>query len=236
MVLLGKRGLLVDWLKSETLSDFYFSLPFQWNKSKSNFVVKSDKKIKFHRARIICVATYLIPVICQIYVTREHSTRNVTVHSILFLTAISLGLITQHVNYKRRVGMVSLFNNLLDYERRQDSALKASKRSSILTRLLIWTQTSCGTCMPVLYHLNIIRNPCFPLNLGYWLSDQCETAKLGVAGPATWSTSEVMIKVAISLTSYFNWAFVFTGFCFEFAIELLVHGFCFQAYISNAGM
>jgi len=89
--------------------------------------------------------------------------------------------------------------------------------------------------MPTLYHLDILRNPCFPVYVGYWLSDQCQSDKIGLALPPTWTLKEIGTKLCISLTSYMNWNLLMTGISFFGNVCAVVHGHCFRSYISQYG-
>lgn len=102
-----------------------------------------------------------------------------------------------------------------------------------MVKFLLVLFTATGIFMPVLYHLDILRNPCFPMYVGYWLSNQC----LDVGKPLkpTWTIDETSTHVAIALVSYFVWSFLLVGFTLNSSIQVILFGHCFRIYVSAFG-
>lgn len=246
MEILGQTGVLKEWLSSTKVSDFCFTLPYEWNEKKSCFQTKSLKKQKLHMIRIKIAVVYIFFALIQVVTTWSESSRVVAVHSSLFMVSLFVDTGCQATNSSKAKQIVNLFNNLLAYEKNQSknrsqvdqSFLKSSAigKSLAVTKHLMNGQTATGFLMPVLYHLDIFRNPCYPLYVGYWLCGQCQNVELGNPSPGTGSFTEISYKAVVSIVSYSNWSFVFSGFCYVLGIELLLHGFCFRAFIAEAGM
>ncbi|CAL8136191.1 unnamed protein product [Orchesella dallaii] len=109
--------------------------------------------------------------------------------------------------------------------------LKGSWVATWMVRLM----TSTGLVTPILYHLAMLDNPCFPIYLGYWLTEQCQSDQLGIASPQTWSANELGAKFVIILLSYMNWNLLMTGISFFASVTMVVVGHCFRSYIARYG-
>lgn len=239
MVLYSNDALLATWLKNQSICNF--SMPFCWNQDMGMFQVKPNKNTtKKHKARLAIAFVYLTLALVQALLTWKHSTRNVTMHSITFITAFIMSLTSHSVNWIYRNEVVNLFNALLDFDRNQLSreqiqAQKFPTKTSVaqlFTKFLISVQTATGLFMPILYHLNVLRDPCFPMYVGYWLCEQCQNTELGM--PQTVSV-QIGTKLMISLVSYTQWSFVYGGHCFHIGIELMLQGTCLQAFVEHIG-
>lgn len=96
-------------------------------------------------------------------------------------------------------------------------------------------EISCVT-VPLLYHADLILNPCLPTNLGgYWLVDTQCRGQIGTDLEATWSIHEIWTKSIVCFVSYFNWSFLLSGSYFHGTLALLVKSFCLKRYIILAG-
>lgn len=107
---------------------------------------------------------------------------------------------------------------------------------SLMIKLCMRTMELSGLCLPLLYHADLIRNPCLPIHLGgYWIVyDQCK-GKFGVDLQPTWSLNEVLSKLVVFGVSYFNWSFLLSGFSFHLSLSLLLKSYCLRSYIKFAG-
>lgn len=241
MALFENNGLLETWKRNGAICGF--TLPFSWNKNRTCFEVKTGNITGFHQFRIAVAMVYFVVATVQVAFTWSDSSRQVVMHSVIFLSAFLEGIITHTVNWLSRKEIVGLFNNLLKFERQnaitnQTKDTKETTKGNVsaqFIKMLINSQILTGFFMPVLYHLDIFRNPCYPMYAGYWLNDQCMDVPLGTSNPAQGSVFEITIKGGIALVSYLNWTFVYIGYCYHMGIELLMHGFYFRNVIQNVG-
>ncbi len=90
--------------------------------------------------------------------------------------------------------------------------------------------------VPLLYHVELMRNPCLPINLGgYWIVDAQCGGQLGTELKATWSIQEILTKLIVCFVSYFNWSFLVSGCYLQTTLVILVKSYCMKNYIELAG-
>lgn len=244
MTLLGKRRLLQFWIKGHSVSDCCGGMPFKWDKEEEKFVLKTIKQHKVYLARILIAFLYWLFCLVQVYLVWELTSTVVALHSILFGTTYFLCLTCHYVNWTERNAVVELFNNLVlfekdalgnseDEEEKEDDPVL--KKLDLVTICVMFMQTQTSITMPPLYQTGMATNPCYPVNLGYWLSERCSNDDLGVAHAVHWGFREVGVALLIQFVSYTNWMFVLTPYCYNIAYELVLHGHCFRSYIYQYG-
>lgn len=238
MALIGRNGILKSWQQDGTICAF--ALPFSWNENKTQIETKTGKAARVYQIRIAVAMVYSVIAAVQVANTWTTSSRQVAMHSIIFLTAF-FDSITQHgLIWRSKTDAVWLANNLLKFEKQVSHSEKFEETKTGITsaffiRILIHSEILTGLSMPFLYHFDMFRNPCYPMYAGYWLNDQCSNVEVGTSNPAQGSFSEIAIKVAVALTSFINWTFLYIGFCYYIGIEFLLHGFYFRAAIEHVG-
>lgn len=243
MVLLGQAGLLKDMIRNLKYCDWCGALPFKWNDNVKKLELKSQRKLYIFITRLWIASLYIILSFIQVVRVFKTAPLVVITHSVMFLACGSLNLSCHLVNYKQRSGVVGLCNNLIGFEQKfsKDNAKTdtGNKRKSSTTdfflRYMMYLLTCTGITMPIVYHLDILRNPCLPMYVGNWLSSQCLDEKPGYHFKATWTYMEIGTKVGISLLSYFNWSLLLVGCCFEQGLEYVLEGDCFRVYIAEFG-
>ncbi|CAL8140564.1 unnamed protein product [Orchesella dallaii] len=172
----------------------------------------------------------------QVISTWKQAKMVVITHNVMFIGSYVVISINGYVFHKQADLVATLFNSLIDFEQRHyNGKFSTNVKGSLLIIFMLRMMTATGILMPTLYHLDIIRNPCFPVYLGYWLSDQCEDGKLGHALPATWSGIELGTKIGIAFCSYLNWNLLMTGIPFFVSIAYTLHGHCCRSYIYQYG-
>lgn len=245
MVLLGPNGILKVVRKVMAYSDWWQCLPFSWNYKKVRLEKKSKEKLKYHRIRLAISMIYMALSVIQVVRVFKGSALIVKTHSIQFLSCFIFCLSCHLVNYKELSNVIELFNSLIYFERRFTQLDVNFKRSPLATRenqqvlflmkCFVYAMTYTAIGLPILYHLDILRMPCYPLYVGYWLSSQCDDKNLGIQSKATWSAQEIGTKLGISLASYFIWSFCMAGCLFQISLECIVHGHCLRSYIAEYG-
>ncbi len=247
MILLGEKGLLKDLKYNLLFADWCGGLPFKWNNSQNRLEVKTKNEIRLYGFRLFIALLYLIFATIQVVRVFKGAPLIVITHNIMFLSTYMGCICCHYVNYKELSCIVQLFNSFIDFEQRlclvgrktgkgHDQKLhQVSGQTLLMIKYLIRLMTSSGISMPILYHLDIIRNPCFPMYVGYWLSDQCDDTNLGTALKPTWTSVEVGIKFGISFISYLMWSLLLVGMVFQISLECIVHGICFRSYVTEFG-
>lgn len=163
----------------------------------------------------------------------------------MFISCTIFCLSCHLVNFTELPSVIELFNTLIYFERRFELIkfnvrgfpvyAKEKQQATNLLKYFLLAITCTGTVKPVVYHLDILRNPCYPLYVGYWLSSQCDEKHLGMHFKATWSVQEMSTKIGISLVSYFVWSFLISGCLFKISLEYIVQGHCLRSYIAQVG-
>ncbi len=108
--------------------------------------------------------------------------------------------------------------------------------SATLTKIVVKIFSYSLVVVPVIYHIDMARNPCLPTNLGYWIVDTQCVGKLGSESKATWSLYEICAKLLIVAINYLNWSFLASSVYFHGTLILLVKTYCLTRYIQLAGI
>ncbi|CAL8112263.1 unnamed protein product [Orchesella dallaii] len=97
--------------------------------------------------------------------------------------------------------------------------------------------TISSIAMPLSYHLDIIRNPCFPVYAGYSLSVQChnDIGNHKQLMPTYWSASEIGTRLGICFLSYVNWNFLVTGTASFVTLSIVLVGHYFRTCVAQYG-
>ncbi|CAL8127975.1 unnamed protein product [Orchesella dallaii] len=236
--MLLSSDLLAGLRQNISLCDYFGGIPFKWNKESNRLEVRSKKKLKLYGIRLYIAFFYKFLAMIQVVSTWKRVKMFVITHNVMFIASYAVIGAAAYVFYKYAYSCASLFNNMIEYEERHYKGKRISKTELKGTWLATWMvrlMTSTGILMPTLYHLDIIRNPCFPVYLGYWLSDQCQPDRIGLASPATWSAKEIGTKIGISLLSYMNWNLLMSGIPFFVNVSVVITGHCFRSYIFQYG-
>lgn len=242
MVLLGEKGLSKDLMYNLIIADWCGAVPFKWNNSKKRLETKTRNKIRQYGVRLCISLLYLICAAIQVIWVFKPAPLIVKTHSIMFLACGILSMCCHFVNYSELPQVVQLSNSFLDFEQRLATFKERGVKQRQITeskRFLIKVMTQLMTCtgilMPIVYHLDILRNPCFPLYVGYWISGQCNPNKLGTPMKPTWTAYEFFTKIGIILVSYFNWSLLLVGMLFQVSWKCIIQGHCFRRYIAEFG-
>ncbi|CAL8133527.1 unnamed protein product [Orchesella dallaii] len=232
------HGLMKEFIKNLQISDTFASLPYTWNEKLKRLELKCSSKIYVNKFRVSIAMLYLGAALLQVIWTCKKAGRMVMTHSAMFVADYVTNITSHFLNYNDTKATVQLFNSVIEFEEKRypnDSNKEISKeKGRHFTKFLMRMMAITGIYMPPLYHLDILRNPCFPMYVGYWLSDQCGT-KMGLASPGSWSILEFGTKALISLVSYINWSFVITSHCFHTSAGMVLLGHCIRSYISQYG-
>ncbi|CAL8121156.1 unnamed protein product [Orchesella dallaii] len=159
-------------------------------------------------------------------------------HSTLFVASFFLNTVSLYLSFSKRNEIVGLLNGIILYQEKHHGNCTEAELKSYpgyrMTKYLLYMIAATGFFMPILYHLEILRNPCFPMYLGDWLSDQCGVIP-GVYSPATRTLQEFLIKLGISATSYINWSFGFANYGCQIVVAFVLKGHCIRSFISKYG-
>ncbi|CAL8133409.1 unnamed protein product [Orchesella dallaii] len=200
-------------------------------------MVLLDGLIKFYVINLrFCDAFGSVPYEWNIKAVWLESGTFVLTHNAMFVTDYLANIAAIILNSKKPKEIVALLNRFLEFEEKRKSMepIKQEKGRG-KTKILMQMVTQTGLFMPPLYHLDILRNPCFPMYLGYWVSEQCPSElEIGIPLPATWSLLEFGTKVVISLLSYMNWSFILTSHC-SHVLGLVLQAHCLRSYIKQYG-
>lgn len=245
MILIGPKGILDDVVKNLKYSDWCESLPFSWNPTEKRLEKKTRKTLRYLGIRLSISILYTAFAVIQVVRVFKGSDLIVKTHSIMFISCLIFCLSCHLVNYTELPNVTELFNTLIDFEVRFEqiknnvrglpSFTKKKQQATKLLKYFLFAMTCTGTVMPVVYHLDILRNPCYPLYVGYWLSDQCDEKKLGIQLKASWSVQEIGTKFGIAMVSYFVWSFMISGCMFQISLECIVQGHCLRSYVAEFG-
>ncbi|CAL8121154.1 unnamed protein product [Orchesella dallaii] len=231
-------GLAADFVKSLQISDTFGSLLYKWNPLNCRLELKSIKKFRIYNFRVGFQIIYLLLVLVQISWTWKDANRMVRMHSTLFATDFVLNITSLYLTSTKAKEIVALLNGFMSFQEKHhvnstETDFKKTKGYKI-TKLLLFACGATGISMPILYHLEILRNPCFPMYLGYWLSDQCGT-KLGSYTQTKRTLAELLIKLSISAFSFVNWSIGFASYCFQIGVAFVLEGHCLRYFISKYG-
>ncbi|CAL8136660.1 unnamed protein product [Orchesella dallaii] len=221
-----------------SLCDYFGGIPFKWNKISNRMEVRSEKALKIYGVRLYLAFLYKLLVIVQVVYTWKKVTMSVVIHNVMFVVSYIMIGTAGYVFYIHAHASAGFFNNMVEYEERHYTGKHISKsdlKGSWVATWMVRLMTSTGLVTPVLYHVAIIGNPCFPIYLGYFLCDQCNNDHLGQASTPTWSAKELGTKIGIMLLSYVNWNLLMTGITFFSNVPLVVVGNCFRNYIARFG-
>lgn len=240
MVLLESKGLLKDVIRNIAICDWCGALPYQWSPSLEKLVAKPPLKLTIYKVHLIISFLYIIGCFAQVGNYWKSASLSVVTHSVMFLTIGVLSLVTHIVNFACLEQVIALFNSFLQFEKEtleQEKKPKTKKpdRWQYIAKYLMLVERLTGVFMPITYHMDVIRNPCFPMYVGYWLSTQCQLDNLGKALKPSWAVEEIVANVAITMTSYYVWCFLLIGYCLHLSLQLVLHGHCFRTYIRDWG-
>lgn len=239
MTLLGNGGFLKDIKHALQISDWFGALPFQWNDELDQLELKSEKKRFYFKCRLVLGILYYILAMIQVFCVIGNASLLVITHSVLNMTTGVVVLSGQIMNWIHLPGVVDLFNSFIQLERNfvgsnaQPKSKSTSKKRTL--QCMIYMLISTGIFVPLTYHLDVLRNPCFPVYVGFWMSSQCLPDKPGHYLEPTWSPMEILAKFGISLGSFLNWGFLIPGILLDAALEYVIEGNCFRVYTSEFG-
>ncbi len=167
----------------------------------------------------------------------------VITHSILFLGCQVVCLSCQHVNFKQLSGVVQLCNGFIQLEQNFENYFgnptvvhkPKSKSTDLFLRGMSYILTCTTLSAQVVNHVDILRDPCFPVYVGYWLNPQCGNDTPGHDSNFTWSFVEVLTKVAMLVVVCFCWSPLYSGGDFQMSLEYIMEGHCFQVGLKEFG-
>ncbi|CAL8144796.1 unnamed protein product [Orchesella dallaii] len=243
MVLL-EDGLLPVFIKTLRIADSYAAIPFKWNPVKYRLELKYSLPLHVYNIRRVFASAYLLFAAIQVAWIWDVADTQVKSHSILTGTVYMISIVGHYLYATEGKAILQHFNWMVRFEKRrqQESKQKSPedrghnkiKLGAMMIIYFMPLLAAFGVGLPPLLFLDAMRNPCYPVYIGYWLSEQCQ-AEIGVALPSTWSLREFGTKFFISLVLWINWRFVFACHCFQDAFDIMLKGHCFRSYISSYG-
>ncbi|CAL8128263.1 unnamed protein product [Orchesella dallaii] len=233
--------LLKDFVSNLRIVDTFGSLRYKWNESKCRLELKSSTKIQICNWRLYVAFLNLGISLYQIILTWKVASLMVIIHSAMLVTDYFVNFCSHYLHAAESKEFVKLFNSFIEFEERRykksgrpQNSTKTRMNGILFTKYLMQMMAVTGILMPILANLDIIRNPCWPSYVGYWLSDRCQ-GKLGSTLDVAWTMKESGITVAIALFSYFNWSFMLCCYSFQILASLILQGYCMKTYISKFG-
>ncbi|CAL8112273.1 unnamed protein product [Orchesella dallaii] len=220
------------------ICDYFGGIPFKWNKEKNMLEAKSRFKLKLYGIRFYFALLYKFFVMFQVISTWKNVKMFVITHNVMFISSYILITTCAYAFYKNAHRIASLFNQMIEYELRHckpGTVDLNNVKGTTLVICMVRMMSITGIFLPTFYHLDMIRNPCFPVYLGYWLSEQCQEGNLGQALSPTWSPVELGTKIGMSLLSYMNWNLLMTGIGFYLNVAVILSGHCIRSYIGQYG-
>ncbi|CAL8118874.1 unnamed protein product [Orchesella dallaii] len=214
------------------VTSIFSSICFKWDEGKGEFEVKAPNKLLIYKIRMRTAWFYTASVLFQVALTWNQANISVKMHSILFSSAIVMNCYCHHTFYSKRTEIVAYLNGMMMFEKqRNPKQWKPNDFHGIITTVLIRLMAITGVTLPFLYHLELIRLPCMPMHLGYFLAKDICRGEFGMSYPSTWSMEEIGAKLLILGVSYFNWSFLMSGFPAHLSVGLMLKGHCLRSYI-----
>ncbi len=243
MKLLGKDGLLKDIKLNLRYSGWNGGLPFQWNETHGILEKKPQKDLRKLGLRLGIATLYFIVSLIQVFRIFNRASLMVITHSILMMSGVVLVLSSEYANLVQISGVVQLCNGFIQLEHNFSKQFennktvndKPPKSKDWLLRGMIYLLTFSGLTVPIVFFLDILRNPCLPGYAGYWMSSQCDIDRPGYYLKPTWSFGEVSTKVGLSLAATFTWIPLIAGAFFQMSLEYIMEGNCFRVDIEELG-
>lgn len=232
--MLFAEGLYDALLHTHRICDFFGSLPFKW--SKGRLSLKAPFFLNIYMLRLCLSFGYMVCALFQVAASLQEANAVVMAHTVMFVSDYLLNFTTHVTNYTCRDDIVKFFNAMLVYEKKRNPAnlQSHSLAERRITKGLMAVFTGTGLFIPLLYHIESFRHPCYPMVVGYFMVDQCK-GPIGTTQESTGEWSALQMKVWITLLSYLNWSFLLFGNCFHMAVEMVMVGHCFRSYIRLYG-
>ncbi len=243
MNVLRTGDLLEDVKLTMRYSDCIGGLPFRWNDTLNVLQMKTEHELRKLGFRMGLATLYFILASIQAFIVKEQMSLMVITHSILIIGGMVHVLSCQIQNYVHVSSVVNLCNVFVQLEHHlekcsRNTNVKHKRKTTtfyLFLRGMIYVMTFSGIAQQVVYFLDIFRNPCLPSYVGYWMSSQCENGKPGYYSEPTWEFFEVLTKVAIALAFIITWNSLYSGCCFQVALEYIFLGNCFRDNIKEFG-
>lgn len=235
MVLLGQNGLSGIIAKNIAAGDWCGSLGWNWDTEKAILIPKSTRKQNLYKFRVLLATIYFSMVLIQVISSWKEAPLMTITHSVMFMSTAVL-VVAFHVdNSINNKSVLAIFANFSKFEHQNPKIVQGNRESGHkLVKCIITSMAVNGIVAPLFYHMDILRNPCFPMYLGNRYSSQCGPVP-GVFQDSTWNSDESLAKAMILSGSYFNWCFFFAGGCFHAGMELILLPHCIRTFVSYAG-
>ncbi len=136
---------------------------------------------------MVIATLYAILALIQSIRVSKYANLMVITHCILTFSTLVLILFCHYPNFGHLSSVVQLCNGFIKVEQEftkhfGNTEIEEGQKSTanLSLRDMIFLLTSVGIGGATVFTLDILRNPCFPVYVGYWMSSQCELAKTGI--------------------------------------------------------
>ncbi len=185
---------------------------------------------------------YFVLAMIQSIRVAENASLMVITHCLMTFSCWIWIFSCQFPNFVQLSGVVQLCNGFIELEQNFTKYLGNTEvqhgrnsAANLYIRGMIYLLTSAGIIGASVFCLDILRNPCFPVYVGYWISSQCEPDRPGYYLQPTWGLIEVVSKITIAIPVLFVLTPLLVGCCFQVSLEFIMEGHCFRIGIAEFG-
>ncbi len=221
--------------------DFYKASSIKWNDKTNKMELQNSKRLKWLQARFIYSFIYCSIGAYSVVTNWSESGSFVKTYGVFGLCGYFWALPSIYMMSFNGHQVVNLFNSMIQFEQRELSKIMSNKdlffvknvkvkkehMMKLICKLMALTSHWC-----FIFHSNSLLHPCFPINVGYNFSENCENG-LGLNGgnfPLD-NSRELLVRLAVVSCGLFMWVTIvgnLTGIC----VILILTGHCISSYIN----
>lgn len=241
-----KKGLLKLLLNSRRILDLWGTIPYRWQNQSRKFIVKPSKALKRLRWCWYMVILYTLFTGIQIYCILERLTVPLFIQCMFYFIFDCIGVFTIHDQMKYSKETVSLLNGMMTFETRRcrcsasshkliQPNLDVQKRMCVIIAKLL---TYCATMLTITGQISFIRQPCIPIQPGFFLVNQCNkpSSKLipsnSILRQLSLSfLSENFVVLTLSTFAFASRTCMLNAIMTQMAIGIIIKPLCIYSYI-----
>ncbi len=220
--------------------DSYKSSPLVWNSKKNVMELKSDNKMKWLRRRFIYGIVYCAIGAFSVFTNWYRSDSLTKGYGMFGLGGFFWSLSSYYVYIYRAKDCAGFLNALISFENKELAMLKkkanfnlkshGKPNNPILMKLTLMVM-SLANHWCLVFHSNAFFHPCFPINVGYFLSEYCKhSLGLNAGNFPLDNPREFAIRLMILITGLIMWLSICSN-AMGISILLIIKGYCISGYI-----
>lgn len=236
----NKHTLLKVLLECRRVLDLWGTVPYNWDSKRQSFRTKGLRASGFLRWKWNMIILYTVTTGLQIHLIKDILTIPLFIQCMFYLIFDCIGVFTIRDQWRYAKDTVALLNGMISFEKINQHQISPPHLGMqrtlclLIARLLAY----CATLLTVTGQVSFIKQPCIPIQPGFFFVDRCKRVgapNLIPQGSALKDISlflpDPIIIWALALFAFFSRTCMLNSIMAQMSLGIILYALCLLSYV-----